>query len=157
MDVYLLRHGDAISGFRDGSRPLSPIGRGEVERSIERLITRTETADAPRPVEIQHSGILRASQTAEIARELLGLSPDVVRSTPGLRPEDDPRHQAIVLRHDPRTLLLCSHMPFLARLTAELAGPDCPPAAGFGTAWMVHLHREEEGGAFELRGFHGPD
>lgn len=150
MHLLLLRHGDALSGFVDSQRPLSKLGRDEVRRAAEWM-----AEHGPRPAEIQHSGILRAAQTAEIVREVLELSPDVVRRVPGIEPGDDPRHQAVVVRHDPRNLLLCSHMPFLALLAGELLGDDAAPAAGFPTAWLVHLERTGDG-PFELRAFRGP-
>ena len=68
MTLWLLRHGEAEARARsDAERPLTERGRKEVRRCAERL--------RGRPLQyILASPYLRAQQTAEIVREVLGLA-----------------------------------------------------------------------------------
>ena len=61
MQVYLVQHGLAKSKDEDPERPLTAVGREEVER-----VARAAAAVAVRPAAILHSGKARAEQTAEI-------------------------------------------------------------------------------------------
>ena len=66
MNIYLVRHGEAVSEKLDPKRPLTSSGREEVQR-----IGRLAAAKNVKVSAIFHSGILRAKQTAEILAEHL--------------------------------------------------------------------------------------
>ncbi len=83
-ELYLVRHGEAMSAEEDPGRPLSDRGRREVER-----VARAVSGRCPSLERIAHSGKLRAQQTAEIMAEHLKPC-DGVSSLPGLAPNDDP-------------------------------------------------------------------
>ncbi len=71
MKLYLLRHGHSPNASEAGvatdyERPLSELGRADVRRSAERLLER-----GGRPRLILHSPLVRAVQTAELAKAVL--------------------------------------------------------------------------------------
>ena len=137
MQLYLVRHGDALTKEADPKRPLSPTGRAEAQRIAafaERIGVRVE--------EIRESGKLRARQTAEILAERLGPKDGIV-TTEGIGPEDDVYSFARELAIETRPILVVGHLPFLARLTSQLvAGNPDRPLVLFRCAAMVHLERE---------------
>jgi phosphohistidine phosphatase len=117
MRLHLVRHGDARPGSPDSLRPLSPLGRGEIERLADRAV-----AAGVDVVEIRHSGLVRARETAEILAARLQPSRGIAVMS-GIRPEDDETTAAaeLALLHEP--VLVVSHMPFIASLTERLLGP----------------------------------
>ena len=61
MNFYLVRHGDAVSAAENAERPLSRIGREQVQCAAREMLERGSEVSR-----IYHSGMLRAKQTAEI-------------------------------------------------------------------------------------------
>lgn len=115
--LYLVRHGKAEAGHDDDLRRLTEGGRKTVRRVAGRL------ADAGvRPDRIEHSGLVRARETAEILAGALGSTPEAVA---GLRPEADVAPIARRLLGSPaRRIMLVGHLPFMARLTCYLLTGD---------------------------------
>ena len=118
IHCYLVRHGEALAATEDPRRPLSDIGRRQVERLARMALERRVQARM-----LYHSGILRAVQTAEILADHLnpigGIAP-----LPGLLPEDDPAMVKAELELTSDSVLLVSHLPLLGRLAALLATGD---------------------------------
>lgn len=114
MEFFLARHGEALADLVDPSRPLSNVGREQVERVARRAVEK-----AVRVSVIYHSGILRAGQTAEIfARHLApGGGLRIMR---GLRPDDDPYIAAAELGIAATPIMLVGHLPHLSRLASLL-------------------------------------
>jgi phosphohistidine phosphatase len=113
MMVYLVRHGKAEVGERDELRRLNDRGRKSVQRVAARL---RETGVHVRRVE--HSGLVRAAETAEILAKAVG---GKAVEVPGLRPMDDVRAMAAALAGRPeREVMLVGHMPFMGRLASYL-------------------------------------
>ena len=114
--IYLVHHGEAADPGVDAQRPLTAAGRGAVERLAREAATRGVA-----PVEIWHSGKLRARQTGEAFR--LACNPlaafTMVR---GLQPADPSDILADRLAGETRDLLLVGHMPHIARLLRRLIG-----------------------------------
>ena len=114
MDFYLARHGAAVAELIDPSRPLSGTGRQEVQR-----VARLAADKAVQVSVIYHSGIIRASQTAEIFAE--HLLPDCgTRMLTGLCPEDDPSVAAAELAIAASPVMLVGHLPHMNRLASFL-------------------------------------
>jgi len=111
MTVYLVRHGDAVQEQVDPARPLSAKGRAEVETTARALLKEGAKID-----EIWHSTKLRAKQTAEMIGQILGVKK--VYEKEGLKPFDPPASIAEILKNTPKTILIVSHMPFLADLAS---------------------------------------
>lgn len=117
MRLFLLRHAEAAPGVPDAERALTPRGRAQIVRLAGALDW--SCLDDIRSVE--HSGLVRARQTAEDLAKLAGLRmPLAIR--PGLRPADDPRIaiRDLVSSRDDR--LLVGHNPHLARMAGILLG-----------------------------------
>ena len=118
MNVYLVRHGEAVSEQQDPQRPLTSSGREDVER-----VARKATAKNVQVSAIFHSGILRARQTAEILAEALRLASGI-QSLPGLRPQDDPAIAKAEIEAAENPIMLVGHLPHLHRLVALLISGD---------------------------------
>jgi phosphohistidine phosphatase len=143
VNIYLVRHGEAESERTSPERPLTRLGRDEVERVAGRAATKRVQVSA-----IFHSGILRAKQTAEIMAE--HLQPALgVRELAGLLPQDDPDIAKAELEHAEHPIILVGHLPHLNRLAALLIGGhvesgvmEFPPAtmvccARDGSKWKI--------------------
>lgn len=123
-----MRHGETVSEQADPKRPLSDLGRAQVERSARVLLKEKAKID-----EIWHSTKLRARQTAEIVSQILGVKN--VLEKPGLTPFDDPAPIAELLKTADKNILIAGHMPFLGEL-ALLFGKS---VMGFENGGVVRL------------------
>jgi phosphohistidine phosphatase len=103
---------------------------------------------------IEHSGLIRAQETAEILAEALGGS---VAAAPGLGPSDEVA--SVAGRFGERTeesLMLVGHLPFMERLAAYLLSGDAE-------AEMLHFRTgavaclSDDGGHWVLEWFLMPD
>lgn len=150
MNIYLVRHGEAVSERLDPQRPLTSSGREEVERLARMAATKNVQVTA-----IFHSGILRAKQTAEVLAEPLRCTSGV-QPLSGLRPQDDPAIAKAELEAAENPIMLVGHLPHLNRLVALLLSGDAesqvlqfPPAtmvccsndtSKWKISWMLTSH-----------------
>jgi phosphohistidine phosphatase len=141
MRIYLVRHGDAKAETEDPARPLSELGRAEVEQLGRTAVTRRVTAG-----EIRHSGLLRARQTAEIMAAALRPAGGL-RAVDGLLPRDDPDLAAAECEAAGGPVILVGHLPHLGRLAARLTGSRAEPELA--TASMLCLVRGHRGWEIE--------
>jgi phosphohistidine phosphatase len=140
MNLYLMQHGEAMAESEDPARPLTERGRREVER-----VARHAARLGLRIARIEHSGKLRARQTAEIVASHLEPHPRVAER-PGLAPNDDPGDAARALADAGEPLLLVGHLPQLARLASLLVvGDAARPILAFRMGALVALQRQTEG------------
>ncbi len=114
MNIYLVRHGEAVSAQLDPERPLTRVGREEVERVAQMAAAKNVQVSA-----ILHSGILRAKQTAEILAAYLQLT-GKVQQLSGLLPQDDPAIAKAELEAAEKPILLVGHLPHFSRLVTLL-------------------------------------
>lgn len=151
MTLWLLRHGEAeVRARSDAQRPLTERGRKEARQSAERLRGRP----------LQHilvSPYLRAQQTAEIVREVLGLALPLT-TVAWATPDDSPREAASRLDDYPGHCLLVSHNPLLGLLAGFLQHGHLQEPLLLRTASLVEL----DGGAaipglMHLAGLYHPD
>ena len=132
MRCYLVRHGDALSAQVDAQRPLSARGRAEVAELARLALSRKVEV-----VELRHSGLLRAQETAEILAGSLK-PPGGVRPIAGLLPEDDPAIAKAELEAAGEPILLVGHLPYMSRLAALLVKGDAAQSIGeFSPATML--------------------
>lgn len=127
--VYLVRHGEAKPKEEDPDRPLSAVGADEVSR-----MAAWAAAAGVRVTAIQHSGKLRAQQTAEIFADQLPEAP-AAQAVSGLAPNDDVTPIARQLLSERGSIMLVGHLPFLERLaslliTSDAGSPTVALAAG---------------------------
>jgi phosphohistidine phosphatase len=113
MLLYLVRHGKAEPGDDDAARRLTDGGRKAVARIARNL------SDAGIQVDrIEHSGLARAAETAEILAKATG---GEVVAVVGLGPSDDVTAAAHRLEGiDNDSIMLVGHLPFVGRLAGYL-------------------------------------
>jgi len=112
MLLYLVRHGKAEAGG-DDARNLTDGGRKAVGRIARKL------SDAGLHVDrIEHSGLARAAETAEILSRAVG---GEVVAVAGLGPSDNVAETARRLEgRDDGSIMLVGHLPFMGRLASYL-------------------------------------
>ena len=121
MQIYLLRHGiaeDARPGMADADRALTPEG---VKR-LRDILKRARTAGVS-PSAIITSPYLRARQTAELAKEILGFTGELAPSSK-LTPMASPLESWSEIRtlQGETSLLLAGHEPHMSSFSAFLLG-----------------------------------
>ncbi len=141
MNLYLVRHGEPMSGKKDLKRPLSKRGISEI-RMMAAFLTRRGVL---RVKQIFHSSKLRARQTAETLAEKIN-PPNGVMEAEGLQPMDDPSAWAYRLAQTEDDTMLVGHLPFMARLASLLlCGKTDELAVDFPTGRAVCLKRDRSG------------
>lgn len=139
MILYLVRHGEAKS-LAEGVEP------SLTERGTEAVVWISDWAlkNEVRPVQIRHSGKLRAEQTAQILAERLRPSGGVV-TVSGLSPNDDVKPLVKIVTQEEQALMLVGHLPFMGRLVSQLLVDDPEKElVRFQTASMACLLRDED-------------
>jgi len=117
MNLYLIRHAHALSEEENPSRPLSPRGR----RQARALALQLSSSSSFTAKEFWHSGLVRATETAQIFAAGLGLPKTSLRHVQGLLPEDDPVAVAdLIQRRGEDDLAIVGHEPILGRLASLL-------------------------------------
>ncbi|MBI6631090.1 phosphohistidine phosphatase SixA [Pseudomonas paralactis] len=112
MKLWVLRHGEAQGHARtDAERNLTEHGRAEVLRSAAHLIGQPLSA-------IIASPYVRAQQTAQLVREVLGFEPAIC-TVPWLTPDGDVQQVLRELDTDDNVLLV-SHQPLVGSLISFL-------------------------------------
>jgi phosphohistidine phosphatase len=145
LELYLIRHAHALDGPADATRPLSDRGRKQI-RTVARCLKRAKVFT---PVEIWHSPLVRARDTAGLLVQRLGLRVRV-REMPGLTPHDEPGPLRRRLRLRQRPLAIVGHEPQLSALASLLiAGSAAPPVIILKKCAVVALGREN--GRWALR------
>jgi phosphohistidine phosphatase len=140
VDIYLLRHGDAVDrltgGYaRDEERPLTDAGRAEARAAVGALRALGETPDL-----ILTSPLVRAEATARIAADLLRPARGLARCdalAPGGEPDAIVR--AIVAEGLPTRTLLVGHMPDLGELAGWLVWGDPGAALALRTGGLCRI------------------
>ena len=137
MNIYLVRHGDAVSSGVDPRRPLSEEGRADVRK----------IASFVKPLglyveHIWHSGKARAAQTAEILAGAVAVEKDC-SSREGLGPNGDVSPIAHELDVYDTDLMIVGHLPFLGNLVSLMVtGRETADIVAFSAGAMACLkHR----------------
>ena len=114
--IYLVHHGQATDATVDAQRPLTTVGQRAVERLAGRLV-----GQGICPVEIWHSGKLRARQTGKVLLTACNPVAQFVMVR-GLQPADPSDIVADRLAGEQREIMVIGHMPNLPRLLRRLIG-----------------------------------
>lgn len=140
MRLYLVQHGIPKPESEDPQKPLSEIGKVEVERVAQVL-----KKSGVKVSKILHSGKLRAKETAEIMGDYLNPS-DGIGETEGLNPLDSPDIWANKLSELKEPLMLVGHLPHLQKLCSLLVIKNSEkPIVKFRQGGVVALERDEKG------------
>jgi len=138
MRVYLMRHGQPVSTERNPERPLSDLGKNDVEKIAEFLHGAGVKID-----QALHSGKARARQTAAIMASRLNPKLELQES-PGLGPLDDVTRIANQIKEAKKDLLIAGHMPHLGKLVSLLVvGNQLVPVVNFQQGSVVCLEKDE--------------
>jgi len=117
MRLFLLRHAEAAPGVPDAGRLLTDRGHEQVARMGRKV----DWSCLKGVKSIEHSGLVRARQTAEQLAKEAGLrQPLAIR--PSIRPTDDPRLLALELATTRDDRFIVGHNPHLSRLAGLLLG-----------------------------------
>jgi len=137
MNLYLIRHAHALSEEENPSRPLSPRGRSQARA----LALQLSSSGCFTAKEFWHSGLVRATETAQIFAAGLGLPKSALRHMQGLLPEDDPLALAdLVQRRGEADLAIVGHEPLLGRLASLLLqGKEEPVVLDISKGAVVQL------------------
>lgn len=142
MNLYLVRHGKAEEGEDDAARRLTNGGRKAVRRVAQRLAGAGIHVDR-----VEHSGRVRAAETAEILARSVGAK---AKAVPGLDAMDDVEPVAERIVSVEEDLMLVGHLPFMERLGSYLLTRD-PDAEllHFRTAAVACFSRSGDGWLLE--------
>ena len=140
MLAYLVQHGKSKSSVDDPSRSLTQDGREEVKKMAHFLNSLRISVSL-----IQHSGKLRAEETAHIFTEHIRCTGGPCKLT-GLEPSGDPTEAANFLNAYTDDILMVGHLPHLERLTSLLltGDPNRRPVQ-FKNAGIVCLEKDSNG------------
>lgn len=150
MKLYLVRHAHALSDAEDPARPLSPRGR-EVALAMARWVGAHAKPDV---VEVWHSPLVRARETAELFVEGAHLKA-ALREIPGLLPGDTPHTLAVGLVRHGDSVMIVGHEPHLSGLAGTLLGLN-GGAVEFAKGAVLCLDRTLRGGPWILDWYAGP-
>lgn len=114
MQIFLLRHGDALHGMNDFARPLSAKGIADIQK-IAHYLRKQQVGIQ----QIFHSGLVRAEQSAEILASILHVK---MLKMPGLAPYDSVEAIIPEIYALDKNTLFVTHLPFVALLAEELTG-----------------------------------
>lgn len=116
MQIYLMRHGDALNERQDGQRFLSLEGRAQIERNAVVLKMMHVTFDL-----IISSPKTRAMETAEIVAIALSYRLNEIEITDKLNPESSPEDFIGFLKGfiGRERILIVSHLPFVQNLASR--------------------------------------
>jgi phosphohistidine phosphatase len=149
VELYLMRHAEAMAEAEDPRRPLTEAGRA----AAERVAARAAAAGAC-PDRVYHSDAVRAQQTAVILAERLGAA-DRMEAWPELG--EDARDVGMAARRlraaaeEHGAVALVGHMPLLARLASHLvAGDEGAGAVQFTPGALVKLVAKESDAGFAV-------
>jgi phosphohistidine phosphatase len=116
MRLYLVQHGASASKTEDPRCPLTEAGRRAVHKLAAHISQFPLAIDV-----IEHSGKLRAQQTAEILD--LQIRPSLgSKQVEGLAPADPVGPVAERLRTEQKDVMLVGHLPHLKSLANKLLG-----------------------------------
>lgn len=145
MDLWLVRHGEAVAERVNPARPLSPEGERTVKAAARGLAGRMGSFDL-----VAASGKKRAIQTAMIFAEAASYPPGKVVETDALSPAAPPEaFLAFLDGYAGSERLLCvGHLPSIAAFASYLLSPGDPVQLAFspGTVCRIRIETLRRGG-----------
>lgn len=155
MDLWLVRHGEAVPERLDPARPLTPEGIRAVREIVRSVAGKAQPIDL-----VAASGKKRAVQTAEIWAEAAGYPVEGIAQTDALSPNADPEAFLAFLRDrvGEGRMLCVGHLPSIAAIASFFLADGAPVRLAFGPGTVCRLRIETlRRGAGELLLFVGGD
>lgn len=144
MELWLVRHGEAVPERLDPERPLSREGVRSVARIAETLAGRMWPLDV-----VAASGKKRALQTASILGKAAGYPEEAIVETAALSPGAEPEAflEFLVSLGDRENVLCVGHLPSIAVFASVLltAGDAVGLLFQPGTACRIRLSAPRRG------------
>jgi phosphohistidine phosphatase len=145
MDLWLVRHGEAVPERVDPTRPLSQEGARAVSAVAETLAGKMGPFDL-----VAASGKKRALQTAAILGEAAGYPAGRVVETVSLSPNAAPEvFVAFLSENEEAKCLMCvGHLPSIAAIASFFLSPGDPLNLVFGpgTVCRIRISAMRRGG-----------
>lgn len=119
--LILIRHGDAENrrlGETDAQRRLTSAGLKALKEFYPQVLA--ELADDRADLQVWSSEAVRARQTAEVACEALGVSPDDIEYHPSLYAQDYDMFYGELYAAE-GVVVAVGHIPFMEEVAADLA------------------------------------
>lgn len=141
MNIFLVRHTQALPKEKDPTRPLSRVGKQTAQEVGKFLKEHLH----PQITAIYHSHKERAKETAHLIRLELQ-TPTRIEEVDGLLPLDRPNIWLENLRNIETDVMLVSHLPYLnklADLLLEPSGNNEPIEFGYGTCVCIERYSTE--------------
>lgn len=117
MQLYLMQHGEALSGEEDPERPLSAVGVSTIQASARAIVAMGLRFDV-----VIASSKARARQTAEIVADAIDYDTDAIVIDDSVKPSA-PVAEALTLLQQfttKETVFVAGHLPSLRGLTSRL-------------------------------------
>jgi len=154
MDLWLVRHGEAMSARENPARPLTPKGVRSVSAIAETLAGKMGSLDL-----VAASGKRRALETAAILAEAAGYPVDRIAETAVLSPNATPEMFLAFLKEseEAQRLLCVGHLPSIAAIAAYILSPGDPVQLAFdpGSVCRIRIGALRRGGGELLLFFNG--
>jgi len=154
MDLWLVRHGEAMSAQENPARPLTPEGARAVSAIAETLAGKMGSFDL-----MAASGKKRALETAVILAEATGYPVGRIAETGALSPNAIPETFLAFLEENEgvERLLCVGHLPSIASIAAYILSPGEPVHLVFGpgTVCRIRVGALRRGGGDLLLLFNG--
>jgi phosphohistidine phosphatase len=145
MSVYLVQHGKNLPKEQDPEQALSAEGKSEVEAVAGQMGKMGLSLSL-----IEHSPKLRARQTAEIFRDMLGKDVQS-RERSGIKALDDP-WPVVEELDSKKDVMFVGHLPFMSKLASCLVFNEPEkPVVQFENAGVVCLDRDAESGGWLIK------
>ncbi len=152
MKLYLVQHAEAKSKKEDPKRPLSGLGKKNIEKMAKFIVENIDIDVSS----IIHSGKTRAEQTAELLEKYLKPT-EGVHSSEDLRPMDDPSICSRRVMEIDEDIMIVGHLPHLSKLASlMLCGKEDNDILDFSNGCLVCL-QSEEGKDWSLKWMLVPD
>jgi phosphohistidine phosphatase len=140
MQLYIIRHADAVDADEDELRPLSVRGREEIQR-LARFLKGNRSLEVG---EIWHSPLVRARQTARLLAAGLGWRAPM-SEVAELQPESDPGDVLGKLKKTEQSVAIFGHEPHLSALASLLLTGDRRPVVALRKGAVLALERRAGG------------
>ena len=139
MQIYIMRHGEALSEMQDPQRRLSPEGRAQIERSAAALKVMGASFDL-----IISSPKERARETAEIVARTLSYPLNEIEVTDTLNPNVPPEDFIDFLKgfKGRERILAAGHLPSLQNIALWLLCGSCNINMDFRTGTVLRIDTE---------------
>ena len=139
MELWLVRHGEAMAEREDPARPLTPEGARAVSAAAERLAERLGTVDL-----LAASGKKRALQTAAIWAAVAGYPAERIAETAALSPNATPEAFLAFLEEcaEAGRVLCVGHLPSIAAIASFFLSPGDPVRLVFGPGSVCRIRVE---------------